>query len=93
MKHIADYVVVADFSVPHDSWFRPAIRFEARDASCTIGPRVVARSAVADPDALGVRIFVDGMLVHEAGTGGTFRAVARLVADVSDFMTWRRATC
>ena len=87
MAHVAGYVIVADFSVPHDSWFRPAIRFKARDASCAIGPRVVARDAIADPDALGVRVHVDGALVHEAGTGGTFRPVARLVADVSDFMT------
>jgi 5-oxopent-3-ene-1,2,5-tricarboxylate decarboxylase/2-hydroxyhepta-2,4-diene-1,7-dioate isomerase len=42
---------------------------------------------VANADALGVRVFVEGRLVHEASTGGTFRSVARLVADVSDFMT------
>ena len=87
MACIAGYVIVADFSVPHDSYFRPAIRFKARDASCAIGPAVVARTAVADPDALGVRVYIDGRLAHEAGTGGTFRSVARLVADVSEFMT------
>ena len=87
MDCVAGYVIVADFSVPHESWFRPAIRFKARDGSCALGPRVVARDAIADPDALGVRVYVDGQLVHEAGTGGTFRPVARLVADVSDFMT------
>jgi 5-oxopent-3-ene-1,2,5-tricarboxylate decarboxylase/2-hydroxyhepta-2,4-diene-1,7-dioate isomerase len=42
---------------------------------------------VVNPDALGVRVFVDGRLRHQASTGGTFRGVARLVADVSDFMT------
>jgi 5-oxopent-3-ene-1,2,5-tricarboxylate decarboxylase/2-hydroxyhepta-2,4-diene-1,7-dioate isomerase len=84
---IAGYVIVADFSVPHDSYFRPAIRYKARDASCAIGPRVVARASIANPDALGVRVYVDGRLVHEAGTGDTFRSVARLVADVSEFMT------
>ncbi len=87
MAHVSGYVIVADFSVPHDSWFRPAIRYKARDASCAIGPRVVARDAIADTDALGVRVYVDGALVHQAGTGGTFRPVARLVADVSEFMT------
>ena len=87
MAFIAGYVVVADFSVPHDSYFRPAIRFKARDASCAIGPRVVARASIADPEALGVRVYVDGRLTHETGTGGTFRSVARLVADISEFMT------
>lgn len=84
---IAGYVIVGDFSVPHASYFRPAIRMRARDASLVVGPRVVARSDVADPDDLRVRVYVDGRLVHETGTGETFRSVARLVADVSEFMT------
>ena len=87
VEHIAGYVIVGDFSVAHASYFRPAIRLRARDASCVFGPKVVAASAVADPDGLGVRIFVEGRLVHEASTGGTVRGVARLLADVSDFMT------
>lgn len=87
MACVAGYVVVADFSVPHDAWFRPAIRFKARDGSCAIGPRVVSRESIDDPDALEVRVHVDGVLVHVAGTGGTIRSVARLVADVSEFMT------
>ena len=84
---MAGYVIVADCSLPHDSYFRPAIRFKARDGSCAIGPKVAARADIADPDALGVRVLVDGRPVHAAGTGGTFRGVARLVSDVSEFMT------
>jgi 5-oxopent-3-ene-1,2,5-tricarboxylate decarboxylase/2-hydroxyhepta-2,4-diene-1,7-dioate isomerase len=87
LAHVAGYVIVADCSIPHDSFFRPAIRFKARDASCAIGPRVVARADVVDPDALGVRVLIDGRPVHQATTGGTFRGVARLLADVSEFMT------
>jgi 5-oxopent-3-ene-1,2,5-tricarboxylate decarboxylase / 2-hydroxyhepta-2,4-diene-1,7-dioate isomerase len=84
---IAGYVIVGDFSVAHASYFRPAIRFRARDASCVFGPAVVAASEVGNPDALGVHVFVDGRLVHTASTGATIRGVARLLADVSDFMT------
>lgn len=87
MEHVAGYVIVADCSIPHDVFYRPAIRFKARDGSCAIGPRVVARADIVDPDALGVRVLVDGRLVHASGTGDTFRGVARLLADVSEFMT------
>ncbi len=87
LAHVAGYVIVGDFSVPHASYFRPAIRFRARDASCVLGPHVVAASSVLDPDALAVRVFVDGRPVHETSTAGTVRGVARLLADVSDFMT------
>jgi len=87
MDCVAGYLIVADCSLPHDSYYRPAIRFKARDGSCAVGPKVTARADIADPDALGVRILVDGRPVHSAGTGGTFRGVARLLSDISEFMT------
>ena len=87
MEFVSGYVIVADCSLPHDSFYRPAIRFKARDDSCAIGPKVTARADIADPDALGVRVLVDGRPVHAAGTGGTFRSVARLLSDISEFMT------
>ena len=41
----------------------------------------------ADPDALAVRVHVDGALVHQTTTGERIRPVARLLAEVSAFMT------
>ena len=87
MAVVAGYTIVADCSVPHDSYYRPAVRFKARDASCAIGPAVVPRADIADPDALGVRVLVDGRPVQSTSTGGTVRGVARLLADISEFMT------
>ena len=84
LSYIAGCTLVADISVPHDSFYRPSVRFKARDGFCPIGPRVVP---LVDPDALTVRVFVDGALVHETATGDRFRSAARLLADVSDFMT------
>lgn len=37
LDHVAGYPVAAGFSVPHDSFFRPQIRFKARDAWCAFG--------------------------------------------------------
>ena len=87
LEHLAGYTIVNDISVPHASFYRPQIRFKARDRSCSIGPRVVARRAVVDPGRLAVRVYVDGRLVHENATSGLIRPVARLLAEVSDFMT------
>ncbi len=87
LDHLAGYVIVDDVSVPHASFYRPSVRFKARDGFCPIGPRVVARTAIGDPGALGVRVFVDGRLVHESATSGWIRPAARLLAEVSDFMT------
>jgi 5-oxopent-3-ene-1,2,5-tricarboxylate decarboxylase/2-hydroxyhepta-2,4-diene-1,7-dioate isomerase len=84
---IAGYVIVNDLSVPHDSHYRPAVRFRAGDGFCPIGPVVRAAYEVADPDALDVTIEIDGRCVQRCSTAGRQRGVARLVADISDFMT------
>jgi 5-oxopent-3-ene-1,2,5-tricarboxylate decarboxylase/2-hydroxyhepta-2,4-diene-1,7-dioate isomerase len=87
LSALAGYIVVADLSVPHDSFYRPSVRLKAWDGACPIGPGVVARAAVADPDALPVQVWVDGEPVHSTTTGGMQRPAARLLAEVTDFMT------
>lgn len=87
LDHVAGYTIVNDISVPHESFYRPSVRFKARDGFCPIGPKVVPRAAVADPDALQVQVWIDGVLRHETSTGERVRNVAQLLADVTDFMT------
>ena len=87
LDHLAGYTIVNDVSVPHASLYRPQIRAKARDRSCPIGPGVVGRMAIADPGVLAVRVYVDGRLVHRNRTDGLIRPAARLIAEVSDFMT------
>lgn len=87
MAHIAGYTVVTDFSVPHDSFYRPALPCKVRDRSCAIGPWVRAQRQVADPDNLAIRIEVDGEVCLEATTATLIRSVATLLCDVSEFMT------
>lgn len=86
LEHVAGYALVHDVSVPHDVFYRPSIRFKARDGFCPIGP-VVPRSVIADPDSLQVQSFVDGVLQHDSTTGERIRSAAALLADVTDFMT------
>ena len=88
--YVAGYVIVDDLSVPHESFYRPSVRHKARDGSCVIGPAVVPPERVRDADALAVRVFVDGELVHSASTGERVRPLARLLADITEFMTLAR---
>ncbi len=87
MDYVAGYTIVNDISVPHSSFYRPSMRFKCRDGFCPIGPQVVPREAVADPDALGVVVEIDGVVVQRASTSGRIRSIKQLIADVSDFMT------
>jgi 5-oxopent-3-ene-1,2,5-tricarboxylate decarboxylase/2-hydroxyhepta-2,4-diene-1,7-dioate isomerase len=89
LAHIAGYAIVNDVSVPHPSYYRPALRFKCRDGFCPIGP-TVAKSAVNDPDALAIEVEVDGEIVQRAHTSTLIRPVAKLLADVTEFMTLSR---
>lgn len=85
--HVAGWTLVADLSVPHASFYRPSVRYRARDGSCLIGPRVVPAAALAAPDALTMQITVDGKAMQTAHTGGMRRPMALLLQDVTEFMT------
>ena len=87
LEYVAGYLIVNDVSVPHSVYYRPCVRFKARDGFCPMGPAVVPRAAVPNPDNLRIKVFVDGDLRQSATTRELVRPVARLLADVTDFMT------
>ena len=87
LDHVAGFLVVCDCTLPRAGHFRPQIRAMARDASCALGAAVVPRSQAGDPDARALRVFVDGVLARASSTSEQVRSTARLIADVSDFMT------
>jgi 5-oxopent-3-ene-1,2,5-tricarboxylate decarboxylase / 2-hydroxyhepta-2,4-diene-1,7-dioate isomerase len=87
LDYVAGYLIVADVSVPHSTFHRPSIRYKARDGFCPLGPVVTARAAVANPDALMLRTYIDGALVQTASSSDLVRPAARMLADVTEFMT------
>ena len=87
LEAVAGFVIVADISIPHTSFYRPSVSLKCRDGFCPVGPHVTERSAIGDPDALGIRIWVDGELKQSANTRDLVRPVGQLLADVTEFMT------
>jgi len=87
LDFVAGYLIVCDVSVPHSVYYRPSIRFKARDGFCPMGPTVVPRAAVPNPDDLQIKVFVDDDLRQSVTTRDLVRPVPRLLADVTDFMT------
>ena len=86
---VAGYAIANDVSVPHQPYYRPSLRFKCRDGFCPIGA-AVPRSAVPDPDALAITVEVDGEIVQRAHTSALIRPVAKLLAEVTEFMTLSR---
>jgi 5-oxopent-3-ene-1,2,5-tricarboxylate decarboxylase/2-hydroxyhepta-2,4-diene-1,7-dioate isomerase len=87
LDYVAGYTVVNDVSVPHESFYRPSIRFKCRDGFCPIGATFVERARVPNPDALAVRVFVDGVLRQQNTTANLIRSTPRLIAEITEFMT------
>jgi 5-oxopent-3-ene-1,2,5-tricarboxylate decarboxylase/2-hydroxyhepta-2,4-diene-1,7-dioate isomerase len=86
LSHVSGYVIVNDVTVPHASYYRPSLRFKARDTFCPIG-LFVPRDAIGSPDALEISVAIDGETVHRASTRGLIRPADQLIAEVTDFMT------
>jgi 5-oxopent-3-ene-1,2,5-tricarboxylate decarboxylase / 2-hydroxyhepta-2,4-diene-1,7-dioate isomerase len=86
LEAVSGYVIVNDISVPHSDYYRPSVRYIARDGFCPVGP-VSPRAAINDPDALRVRTWVDGREVQVASTRDLIRPIRRLLTDVTEFMT------
>jgi 5-oxopent-3-ene-1,2,5-tricarboxylate decarboxylase/2-hydroxyhepta-2,4-diene-1,7-dioate isomerase len=87
LSFLAGYVLVNEVSLPRPNHYRPSVRFMARDGYCPISATVVPTAEVAAPDDLGVRVWIDGVLVRHTTTGDRLRPVAALLADVTAFMT------
>jgi 5-oxopent-3-ene-1,2,5-tricarboxylate decarboxylase/2-hydroxyhepta-2,4-diene-1,7-dioate isomerase len=87
LDFVAGYTIVNDVCEPHQSYDRPATRQRCRDGFCAIGPWVMPRQSVASPDSLTLRVLVNGELRAENSTANMVRSVARLIADVTEFVT------
>ena len=87
MNHVAGYLIVNEFSLPEDSYYRPAVKAKCRDGFCPIGPELVPASQIANPNALGIRLLVNGELRQDAHISQLIFDVATLVETLSRAMT------
>jgi 5-oxopent-3-ene-1,2,5-tricarboxylate decarboxylase/2-hydroxyhepta-2,4-diene-1,7-dioate isomerase len=77
----AGYILVNDVSIPHESYFRPAIRQRCRDGFCVIG------SEMTDQPPVEIRTSINGELRCRARLADLVRPIDRLIADISEFLT------
>lgn len=87
LAHVAGYVIVNEFSLPEDSYYRPAVKAKCRDGFCALGPELVPADQVQDPGQLTLKLFVNDELRQENSTANWVRNVQQLIAEISEFMT------
>jgi 5-oxopent-3-ene-1,2,5-tricarboxylate decarboxylase/2-hydroxyhepta-2,4-diene-1,7-dioate isomerase len=87
LDYVSGYTIVNDVSIPHESVYRPAIKQKARDGFCPVGPWIIERNAIADPDQLTIQVFINGELKQNNTTANLIRPVSRLISEITSFMT------
>lgn len=84
---VAGWVLLNDLSIPHDSYYRPPVKFKCLDGFLGIGERLRARNEAGDPAVFVLKVSINGELVQTVRFADLVRPADRLLADVSEFMT------
>ncbi|MCU1765230.1 5-carboxy-2-oxohept-3-enedioate decarboxylase HpaG1 subunit [Pseudomonas sp. NFPP10] len=87
LEHVAGYTIVNEFSLPEDSYYRPAVKAKCRDGFCALGPELVPAAEVPAPHALSLELWVNGERVQHNSTANLVRSIPQLIAEISEFMT------
>jgi len=89
---VAGCVLFNDVALPHESYYRPPVKFRCVDGFLGVGREVVSLEAVgglAGLGALSLELRVHGVLKHVVSLADLVRDAATLWADVRTFQTLR----
>ena len=87
--HIFGYTIVNDISARDVQRRHGGQYFKGKglDGSCPMGPVVVTRDELADPQNIGLRIFVNGQLRQNSTTAQMIFDIPTLIASLSEGLT------
>ena len=81
-------VLVNDVSIPHESYYRPPVKFKCVDGFLGVG--AIARGLEqVSTDAVVLTVKLNGQLVQRLNYADTVRKSQALLADISEFMTFQ----
>jgi len=81
-------VLVNDVSIPHESYYRPPVKFKCLDGFLGVGRQAKAVAQVQS-DAVVLTVKVNGHEVQRVNYSDAVRASQKLHADISEFMTFQ----
>jgi len=89
LSHVFGYTVVNDISA-RDIQNRPGMQWflgKSLDGSCPLGPVIVTADEISDPQALPLRLAVNGAVKQEDTTAQMLFGVAAIIAEISRVLT------
>ncbi|WP_133491309.1 fumarylacetoacetate hydrolase family protein [Alcanivorax sp. 24] len=89
LDHVAGYTLCNDYAIRDylENYYRPNLRVKNRDGTTPVGPWIVDRDDVPDPNDLRLRTYINGELRQEGTTADMIFDVAFLIEYLSGFMT------
>jgi 5-oxopent-3-ene-1,2,5-tricarboxylate decarboxylase/2-hydroxyhepta-2,4-diene-1,7-dioate isomerase len=81
-------VLVNDVSIPHESYYRPPVKFKCIDGFLGVGATAQSIEQVST-DAVVLTVKLNGQLVQQLNYADTVRKSQALLADISEFMTFQ----
>ena len=81
-------VLVNDVSIPHQSYYRPPVKFKCVDGFLGVGATAQSIEQVST-DAVVLTVKLNGQLVQRLNYADTVRKSQALLADISEFMTFQ----
>jgi 2-keto-4-pentenoate hydratase/2-oxohepta-3-ene-1,7-dioic acid hydratase in catechol pathway len=88
LDHVQGYICVNDVSA-RDLQFGDGqwTRGKSPDSFCPVGPRLVAREEIDDPQALAIRCVLNGQTMQDSSTSQMIFSVAEIIAYVTRVIT------
>jgi 5-oxopent-3-ene-1,2,5-tricarboxylate decarboxylase/2-hydroxyhepta-2,4-diene-1,7-dioate isomerase len=81
-------VLVNDVSIPHESYYRPPVKFKCVDGFLGVGATARGLEQVST-DAVVLTVKLNGQLVQRLNYADTVRKSQALLADISEFITFQ----
>jgi 2-keto-4-pentenoate hydratase/2-oxohepta-3-ene-1,7-dioic acid hydratase in catechol pathway len=93
LSHVAAYTIGIDFSArdhnraPDTFYKLDWVAGKAHDTCCPLGPRIVPASAIADPQNIALKLWVNGEVKQDGSTTDMIFSVAEQIEILSHIMT------
>lgn len=89
LEYVAGYTVCNDYAIRDylENYYRPNLRVKNRDCTTPVGPYIIDREQIADPQNLTLRTWINGELRQEGSTKDMIFDIPFLIEYLSAFMT------
>lgn len=85
-SYIQGYLIANDVTIAHEKILRPPIKQKCRDSFCPMSEMIIA-SDIKNQNNFNISVYINDELKLQNSTKNLVRPIAKLLADITKFMT------